>query len=118
MKLHTLSNRVTSEQLLCTFLHVALQHGSVSEDKCVEDGLAGSIEGPMQADVTASLSVTAVLAVNVAMDPGDQQVQASLHSAAGGGMRERGGTGSERQQTWLTWLSLGFLQQNELTAQG
>lgn len=112
VKLHTLSNRVMSEQqLLCTFLHVALQHGSVSEDERVEDSLAGSVEGPVQADVTAGLSVTAVLAVNVAMDPGEQQVQAGLHSAAGGGTTVRTTAG------W-TRLPLCFLQQNELTAQG
>lgn len=72
-----------------TFLHVALQHGPVSEDECVEDGLAGGVEGPVQADVTAGLSAAAVLAVNVAMDPGDQQIQTCPHSAAGGGTTEK-----------------------------
>lgn len=73
----------------CTFLQVALQHGSVPEDECVEDGLAGRVEWPMQADVTAGLSAAAILAVNVAMDPGEQQVQTGPHSAVGGGMTER-----------------------------
>lgn len=70
---------------VCTFLHVALQHGSVSEDERVEDGLAGGVEGPVQADVTAGLSAAAVLAVNVTMDPGEQQVQTGPDSAAGSG---------------------------------
>lgn len=39
----------------------------------------------MQADVAAGLSAAAVLAVNVAMDQGEQQVQAGPHSAAGEG---------------------------------
>lgn len=70
---------------MCTFLHVALQHGSVSEDERVEDGLAGGVEGPVQADVTAGLSAAAVLAVDIAMDPGEQQVQTGPDSAAGSG---------------------------------
>lgn len=70
-----------------TFLHVALQHGSVSEDDSVEDGLAGGVEWPVQADVTAGLSAAVVLAVDVAMDPCDQQVQTGSHGAAGGGRR-------------------------------
>lgn len=53
----------------------------MSEDECVEDGLAGRVEGPVQADVTAGLFAAAVLIVNVVMDPGNQQVQTSLHSA-------------------------------------
>lgn len=73
------------QQVMCTFLHVALQHGSVSEDECIEDGLACGVKGPVQADVTAGLSAAAVLAVNVAMDPGEQQVQTGSYSAAGGG---------------------------------
>lgn len=64
-----------------TFLQVALQHGSVSEDECVENGLAGSVEGPVQADITAGLFTTAVLVVDIVMDPGKQQVQTSPHSA-------------------------------------
>lgn len=70
---------------MCTFLHVALQHASVSEDERVEDGLAGGVEGPVQVDVTAGLSVAAVLAVNVVVDPGKQQVQTGSHSAGEGG---------------------------------
>lgn len=44
----------------------------MSEDDRVEDRLAGSVEGPVQADVTADLFPTAVLAVDVLMDPGAQ----------------------------------------------
>lgn len=61
----------------------------MSEYEYVEDGLAGGVEGPVQADVTAGLSAAAVLAVNVAMDPGKQQVQTSPHSAAGGEAERR-----------------------------
>lgn len=105
-----------------TFLHVALQHGSVSEDQRVEDSLAGSIEGPVQADVTAGLSAAAVLAINVAMDPGEQQVQAGPHSAAGEGggqSRNRMKHGDRgRHCSFESQLPLSFLQQNGLTAQG
>ncbi len=87
---------------MCTFLHVALQHGSVSEDERVEDGLAGGVEGPVQADVTAGLSAAAVLAVNVAMDPGDQQVQTGPHSAAGG-EDDRGEEDTELEQQQDKW---------------
>lgn len=52
-----------------TFLHVAPQDGSMSEDECVEDGLAGGVEGSVQADVTVGLFAAVVLAVDVAMDP-------------------------------------------------
>lgn len=76
------------QQMTCTFLHVALQHGSVSEDERVEDGLAGGVKGPVQADVTARLSAAGVLAVDVAMDPGHQQVQTGSYGA-GWGNRER-----------------------------
>ena len=38
----------------------------------------------MQADVTAGLSAAVVLTVDVAMDPGEQQVQTGPHSAGGG----------------------------------
>lgn len=76
------------QRVTCTFLHVPLEHGSVSENKCVEDGLAGGVEGPVQADVTADLFATAVLAVNVPMDQGKQEVQASPYGAAGGGRTE------------------------------
>lgn len=89
---------LTEQQVsVCTFLHVALQHGSVSEDERVEDGLAGGVEGPVQADVTAGLSAAAVLAVNVAMDPGEQQVQTGPDGAAGRG-GHRGDTGLEQRQ--------------------
>lgn len=67
-----------------TFLHVALQHHSVSEDQCVEDSLAGSIERPMQGNVTAGLPAAAVLAVNVTMDPGDEQIQTGSNGAVRG----------------------------------
>lgn len=46
----------------------------MSEDDCVEDRLAGSVEGSVQADVTTHLSAAAVLTVDVAMDPGQKQV--------------------------------------------
>lgn len=65
----------------CTCLQVVLQNGSVSEDECVEDSLAGSVERPMQTDITADLFSTTVLIVNVVMDPGNQQVQTCLNSA-------------------------------------
>lgn len=89
---------------VCTFLHVALQHGCMPEDECVEDGLACGVEGPMQGDVTAGLSATAVLAVNVAMDPSEQQVQTSPHSAAG-----RGGGGHQIRLQFGFKLPLCFL---------
>lgn len=76
------STRATCrQQMTRTFLHVALQHGSVSEDERVEDGLASGVKGPMQADVTAGLSAAVVLAINVAMDPGQQQVQTGSYGA-------------------------------------
>lgn len=109
----------------CTFLHVALQHGSVPEDDGVEDGLAGRVEGPVQADVTAGLFAAAVLAVDVAMDPGEQQVQTGPHSAVGGGGKteeeegeeEEDNTGLEQQLVNLgrgginssLWLSDAFV---------
>lgn len=52
-----------------TFLHLALQHRSVSENQHVEDSLTGAIKGSVEIDVTTSLFATAVLAVNVAMHP-------------------------------------------------
>lgn len=57
----------------------------MSEDECVEDGLAGGVEGPVQANVAVGLFAAAVLAVDVAMDIGDEQVQTRPHRAAGGG---------------------------------
>lgn len=69
---------------MSTFLHVALQHCSVSENQHIEDGLAGAIKGPVEIEVTAGLFAAAVLAVNVAMEPGDQQVQAGPDGAARG----------------------------------
>lgn len=56
-------------KVMITFLHMALQHRSVSENQHIEDGLAGAIKGSMEIDVTTSLFATAVLAVNVAMYP-------------------------------------------------
>lgn len=70
-----------------TFLQAARQDGSVSEDDGVKGSLAGGVEGPVQADVTAGLPATAVLAVHVAMDPGEQHVQTGSHSPAGGRQR-------------------------------
>lgn len=67
---------------MITFLHMALQYRSVSENQYIEDGLAGAIKGSMEIDVTTSLFATAVLAVNVAMYPWNQQVQAGPDSAA------------------------------------
>lgn len=54
---------------MITFLHVALQHLSVSENQYIEDGLAGAIKGSMEIDVTTSLFAAAVLTVNVIMYP-------------------------------------------------
>lgn len=87
-----MKHRIMSQQqrLTRTFLHVAVQHGSVSEDERVEDGLAGRVEGPVQADVDVGLFAAAILAVDVAMDPGDQQVQTGSYSAAGTGRGQRG----------------------------
>lgn len=62
----------------------------MSEDERVEDGLAGCVEGPVQTDVDVGLFAAAVLAVDVAMDPGDQQVQTGSYSAARAGRRQRG----------------------------
>ncbi len=87
----------------------------MSEDECVEDGLAGGVEGPVQVDVTAGLSAAAVLAVDVAMDPGEQQVQTGPHSAAGGRAAEIRTTAASN---FAFKLPLHFLQQSELTAQG
>lgn len=47
----------------------------MSEHQGVEHGLAGGVEGSMQADVAAHLPAAAVLAVDVGVDPGEQQVQ-------------------------------------------
>lgn len=52
-----------------TFLNVALQHRSVSENQHIEDGLTGAIKGSVEIDVTTSMFAAAVLAVNVAMYP-------------------------------------------------
>lgn len=60
--------------LWCTFLHVALQDGLVSEYNSVEDSLAGAVEWTVQADITVRRSVTTVLSVYVAMDPGHEQI--------------------------------------------
>lgn len=57
----------------------------MSENNYVEDGLAGAVERPVQGDVTADLFATAVLAVNVPMDQGEQEVQAGPYGAEGGG---------------------------------
>lgn len=65
--------------LWCTFLHVALQDGLVSEYNSVEDSLAGAVEWTVQADITVRRSVTTVLSVYVAMDPGHEQIQAGSH---------------------------------------
>lgn len=89
MYLKLIEKTRTSESVR-TFLHVALQHGPVSEDKRVEDGLAGRVEGSVQADVHAGLLAAAVLAVDVAVDPGEQQVQAGSHSPGGAGGVARG----------------------------
>lgn len=70
-----------------TFLHVALKHGSVFENQDIEDGLAGAVKGSMESDVTTGLFPAAVLVINVAMYPRDQQVQAGPDGAA----REGGG---------------------------
>ena len=70
----------------------------MSKDERVEDGLAGCVEGPVQADVTVGLFAAAVLTVNVAMDPREQQVQTSPYGAAGeGGSREEVEAGLEQQ---------------------
>ena len=53
------------------------------EDEGVEHGLACRVEGPMQGDITAGLSATAVLAVYVAVNPLHQQVSARSYSAGG-----------------------------------
>lgn len=47
----------------------------------------------MQADITAGLSAAAVLAINVAMDPGNQQVQACTHGTVRAGVDIRTGDG-------------------------
>lgn len=52
-----------------TFLHLALQHRSVSENQHVEDSLTGAVKGSVEIDVTTGLSAAAVLAVDVAVDP-------------------------------------------------
>lgn len=67
---------------MSTFLHVALQHRFVSENQHIEDGLTGAIKGSVEIDVTASLFAAAVLAVDVAVYPWDQQVQAGPDGAA------------------------------------
>lgn len=108
-------------ECLCTFLHVTLQHGSVSEDECVEDGLAGGVEGPVQADVTAGRPVAAVLGVDVAMDPGDEQVQRGPHGAAGGGMRtlDENNAGTEEKAPHFGFKQpLCSPQWHQLTVQG
>lgn len=87
MKLGIMSQQ---QQLTRTFLHVAVQHGSVSEDERVEDSLAGRVEGPVQTDVDIGLFAAAILAVDVAMDPGDQQVQTGSYSAARARRGQRG----------------------------
>jgi len=56
----------------------------VPEHQRVEHGLAGAVERAVQADVAAGRTATAVLAVDVPVDPGEQQVQTGPHRAAGG----------------------------------
>lgn len=75
---------------MITFLHMALQHRSVSENQDIEDGLAGAIKGSMEIDVTTSLFATADLAVNVAVYPWNQQVQAGPDSATRRGQPQIG----------------------------
>lgn len=103
------------KQVMYTFLHVALQHRSVSEDQCVEDGLAGRIERPVQGNVTAGLSATVVLAINVTMDPGDEQVQTGSNGAVRG---ETMDYNNNRRNMAIITLLLWFVQQNEPTEQG
>ena len=50
------------------------------EHERVEDGLAGGVEGPVERHVAEGARV-GVLAVNVEVQPGDQQVQACPHRA-------------------------------------
>ena len=53
------------------------------EDECVEHGLTRRVEGPVQRDVAAGLSAAAVQAVDVAVDPLHQEVNARTDSAGG-----------------------------------
>lgn len=55
----------------------------MSEDERVEDGLAGRVKGAVQTDVHVGLLAAAVLAVDVAVDPGEQQVQTGSHGPGG-----------------------------------
>lgn len=70
--------------VVITFFHVCCQHGFVSEYEGVEDSLTCSVEGSVQTNVTVSLFATAVLTVDVAVDPMEEQVQTGPHSAEGG----------------------------------
>lgn len=64
-----------------TFLHVALQDGSVSEDECVKHGLAGGVERPVHRNVAERFRPR-ILAVYVEMKPRNQQVQTRPHRPA------------------------------------
>lgn len=61
---------------------MAVQHRPVSENQHIEERLTGAVKGPVETDVTASLFAAAVLAVDVAVYPRDQQVQAGPDGAA------------------------------------
>lgn len=52
-----------------TFLHLTLQHRSVSENQHVENSLTGAVKGSVEIDVTTGLFAAAVLAVDVAVYP-------------------------------------------------
>lgn len=65
-----------------TLAHAPLQDGAMSEDEGVEDRLAGGVEGPVQCHIAEGLRAR-VLAIDVAMQPWDQQVQTCPYCAAG-----------------------------------
>lgn len=69
MRHYLLSWWCQDSKVMSTFLHVALQHRSMSENQHIEDGLTGAIKGSVEIDITTSLFAAAVLAVNVAMYP-------------------------------------------------
>lgn len=69
MRHHSPSWCYPDSKVMATFLHLALQHRSVSENQHIEDRLAGAVKGPVEIDVAVSLFAAVVLAVNVAMYP-------------------------------------------------
>lgn len=66
---HFLSCCCQDGKVRSTFLHLALQHRSVSENQHVEDSLTGAVKGSVEIDVATGLFAAAVLAVDVAVDP-------------------------------------------------